>query len=66
MDFEAFFKMGGYAQYVWPCIGLALAVLIGNLIQPWLQHRRLRRELRRESQIAARLSNANPAEGQAL
>jgi len=27
----AFWAMGGYARFVWPCFGLALAVLAWNL-----------------------------------
>jgi heme exporter protein CcmD len=26
-----FWAMGGYARYVWPCFGLALAVLVWNV-----------------------------------
>jgi len=32
MDLGAFFHMGGYAFYVWTAYGLALAVLLLNLI----------------------------------
>jgi heme exporter protein CcmD len=28
---SSFWYMGGYAQYVWPCIGFACAVLVWNL-----------------------------------
>ncbi len=27
-----FFAMGGYAAYVWPAYGLALAILLGSLV----------------------------------
>ena len=27
----AFWSMGGYARFVWPCFGLALAVLAWNV-----------------------------------
>lgn len=37
--------MGGYAAYVWSSFGLALVVLAANIIWPYLQLRRLRREL---------------------
>jgi heme exporter protein D len=30
MDLAAFFKMGGYAAYVWPAYGLTALVLIWN------------------------------------
>jgi heme exporter protein CcmD len=29
---SAFWFMGGYARYVWPCFALALAVLVWNII----------------------------------
>ena len=32
MDLGAFFNMGGYAFYVWTAYGLALAVLVVNLV----------------------------------
>ena len=32
MDLGAFFNMGGYAFYVWTAYGLALAVLLINLV----------------------------------
>lgn len=28
---NGFWAMGGYAQYVWPCIGLACLVLMWNV-----------------------------------
>jgi len=28
---SGFWYMGGYARYVWPCVGFALAVLAWNL-----------------------------------
>jgi heme exporter protein CcmD len=33
-----FFRMGGYAGYVWSCYGLTLVVLLGNL---WFARRDL-------------------------
>ena len=30
-DFSSFLAMGGHAQYVWTCYGLAIAVGIANL-----------------------------------
>ncbi len=32
MDLRTFLGMGGYAFYVWTAYGLALAVLIANLV----------------------------------
>ena len=37
-----FFHMGGYAAYVWTCIGLALAVLAWNVAAARSQHARAR------------------------
>ena len=34
MSLEEFFAMGGYAFYVWTAYGVALAVLVFNLILP--------------------------------
>jgi heme exporter protein CcmD len=31
MSAGGFWAMGGYARYVWPCISLALAILLWNL-----------------------------------
>lgn len=36
MTSGGFWFMGGYARYVWPCFGLAGAVLVWNL---WSAHR---------------------------
>lgn len=34
MSFEKFFSMGGYAFYVWTSYGLAVGVLILNVLLP--------------------------------
>ena len=39
-----FFRMGGYAGYVWSCYGLTLAVLAGNL---WVARRELASQVQR-------------------
>ncbi len=44
-----FFHMGGYAAYVWPAYGLALLVLIVNLLGPYLRLRRSLRDLARRT-----------------
>jgi heme exporter protein D len=41
MDPEQFFRMGGYAAYVWPSYGLALLLLVANLIATRRRHRRV-------------------------
>lgn len=38
----AFLRMGGYSAYVWPCIGLAIVVLVWNVIAARRQHARAR------------------------
>jgi heme exporter protein D len=38
-DVNSFFEMGGYAAFVWPAYGLALAVLGGLALQSWLRYR---------------------------
>lgn len=42
MSMAEFFKMGGYAGYVWSCYGLTLAVLVGNA---WFARRQLTGEI---------------------
>ena len=57
---KEFFAMGGYAFYVWMSYGIALVVLVANLIGPLMQRRRLlgdiaRRQRReRRAEIRAR------------
>jgi len=46
MDLQAFLKMGGYAQFVWPAYGLTALVLVWN----WWAARRSETE----AQAAAR------------
>ncbi|MEJ2346877.1 MAG: heme exporter protein CcmD [Gammaproteobacteria bacterium] len=51
-SWSEFIHMGGYAFYVWTSYGLALVVLVANVIAPLLArkqvvrmlHRRIRRE----------------------
>ena len=47
-----FFHMGGYAFYVWTSYGLALVILLANLIIPFKQEhvilRTMARKLRRK------------------
>jgi heme exporter protein D len=38
-DISAFFAMGGYAGFVWPAYGLALAVLGGLAALSWRRYR---------------------------
>ena len=43
-----FFRMGGYAVYVWCSYAIVFVVLAINLVTPTLRHRRVRRALARE------------------
>jgi len=51
---KEFFHMGGYALYVWPSYGLAMIVLIANLVAPVLQRRRLLADIARKLRRARR------------
>jgi heme exporter protein D len=42
---RAFFDMGGYAAFVWPSLGLTVAVMAGLLIATLRQLRRRQRRL---------------------
>ena len=44
-----FFYMGGYAFYIWTSYGLALIVLVANLIIPFNRERTILRTLDRKS-----------------
>jgi len=42
---DAFLAMGGYAKYVWPAYGIAVAVLGGLIVNSVAAYRRTRRAL---------------------
>ncbi len=48
---KEFFHMGGYAMYVWPSYGLALVILLWNVILPMQRKKwhiaNIKRRLRR-------------------
>lgn len=52
-SFAQFVAMGGYGLYVWASYGLALAILLGNVLVPLWQWRRFmiaaQRRLRRNN-----------------
>ena len=52
-NWTEFFNMGGYALYVWPSYGLALVLVIANVVSPIIQRKkiiaRIRRAIKRES-----------------
>ncbi|QSA96067.1 heme exporter protein CcmD [Methylococcus sp. EFPC2] len=54
MSLEQFFHMGGYAFYVWTSYGLALTVLILNLVLPLVRQGAVRRQLARKPKQSAR------------
>ncbi|OQY53982.1 MAG: heme exporter protein CcmD [Candidatus Parabeggiatoa sp. nov. 2] len=45
---KEFFDMGGYAFFIWASYGLALIVLVANLIIPMIHERNLLRVLARK------------------
>jgi heme exporter protein D len=40
--------MGGYAAFVWPAYTIALAVLIANVVQPLIQHKKILQQLQHD------------------
>ena len=42
-----FLHMGGYAAYVWSAYGIALIVLVANILQPVIARRKLQKRLQR-------------------
>jgi heme exporter protein CcmD len=49
---QDFWAMGGYARFVWPCIGFALAVLAWNLLAARRSFRRALERARRAIAMA--------------
>ena len=51
-SWSEFFAMGGYAFYVWTSYGIALLVLIYNIVMPMIHRKkvisRVKRAIRRE------------------
>ena len=54
MSLTEFFDMGGYAFYVWSSYGLALIVLVVNLVLPVRQRRKLLADFTRKARRARR------------
>ena len=46
-----FFHMGGYGFYVWSAYGVALVVLVANVLVPMLRARDLRARLARQARM---------------
>ena len=53
-NLKEFFYMGGYAFYVWASYGIALIVLVANVLSPIFQRRRLLADLARRQRRARR------------
>jgi heme exporter protein D len=49
MSVGEFFHMGGYAFYVWTSYGLALIVLVANVVAPLRQRRKILADLARRT-----------------
>ena len=54
MSLTEFFHMGGYAFYVWTSYGIALVVLVANVLGPILQRRKLLADFARRERRARR------------
>ena len=54
---KEFFHMGGYGFYVWTSYGIALLVLVANLLSPILLKKKLLSELARREKRAERLQS---------
>jgi heme exporter protein D len=50
-----FFHMGGYAFYVWTSYGLALIVLVANVLAPFRQRRKILADLARRERRERKL-----------
>ena len=54
MSLNEFFHMGGYAFYVWTSYGIALIVLLVNLLLPIRQRRKILADIARSARRARR------------
>jgi heme exporter protein D len=54
MNLNEFLHMGGYAFYVWTSYGIALMVLVVNIITPVRQRKKLLAEIARKTRRARR------------
>jgi heme exporter protein D len=43
-----FFTMGGYAAYIWSAYGIALMILVGNLISAWRSKRKMLQKIKQQ------------------
>jgi len=56
MNWNDFFYMGGYAGYVWSSYGLALLVLLYNIIVPLRQKRKILTDMMRRAKRARNIT----------
>ncbi len=54
MSLNEFFHMGGYGFYVWTSYGIALVVLLANMIAPLRQRRKILNDIARTAKRRAR------------
>jgi len=54
MNLNEFLHMGGYAFYVWTSYGIALLVLVVNILMPLRQRRKLLTDIARRQRRARR------------
>jgi heme exporter protein D len=54
MSLTEFFHMGGYGFYVWTSYGIALLVLVLNVLAPLRQRRKLLADIARSARRARR------------
>ncbi|MCW8922645.1 MAG: heme exporter protein CcmD [Gammaproteobacteria bacterium] len=52
-SWSEFFNMGGYAVFVWTSYGLALVMVVANIVSPIIERKRvisrIKRAIRRET-----------------
>jgi heme exporter protein D len=46
-NWAEFLDMGGYAYYVWPSYGLALLLVVVNIVSPLLQRKKIIMQIKR-------------------
>jgi heme exporter protein D len=54
MNLSEFLHMGGYAFYVWTSYGIALLILLVNIVLPLRQRRKLLTDIARATRRARR------------
>ena len=54
MSLNEFFHMGGYGFYVWTSYGIALVVLLANIIAPLRQRRKILNNIAQTAKRRAR------------